>query len=157
MKSGLFTRSWISLTIFIAFVIVAITGVFLAFHITIGAMKEVHEWVGYTFVVISAIHVAINWKAFIARFREKSVILVISAGMMLSLAIFGLGVVGEKHHASNPFIQILDANRNGILDADDMSRADVTLKKLDADNDGVLTAHEIVSKEARRGSVHAMD
>jgi hypothetical protein len=157
MKSGLFSRTWISPTIFIAFLVVAITGVFLAFHLTIGGMKEVHQWIGCAFVVIGAIHIALNWKAFAVRFRERSAILATCAGIMLSSAIFCLGSVGEKHHKPDPFIQALDANKNGVIDADDMSRAGVTLKKLDADNDGVLTADEIWVKASHRGKAHASE
>ena len=41
-----------------------------------------------------------------------------------------------------PFIQVLDANRDGAIDADEMANAATALKPLDKDGDGKVTREE---------------
>ena len=42
----------------------------------------------------------------------------------------------------NPFILALDLNNDGTLDADEIAKASVSLKKLDKNGDGKITPDE---------------
>lgn len=48
-----------------AFVISAITGILMFFHLDIGLNKFVHEWLGWLLVFAVGIHVFVNWKSFV--------------------------------------------------------------------------------------------
>ena len=47
------------------------------------------------------------------------------------------------HRMPPPFIQVLDANRDGVIDADEMANAATALKTLDKDGDGKLSSAEL--------------
>ncbi|MCX6893132.1 MAG: hypothetical protein NTX51_16670 [Verrucomicrobia bacterium] len=44
------------------------------------------------------------------------------------------------HRMPPPFIQVLDANRDGVIDTDEMANAAPALKTLDKDGDGKLSS-----------------
>jgi hypothetical protein len=48
------------------------------------------------------------------------------------------------HRGPPPFIGALDANRDGIIDADEIANATAALKKLDKDGDGQLSLAELL-------------
>ncbi|MCA9656986.1 MAG: DUF4405 domain-containing protein, partial [Myxococcales bacterium] len=53
-----------------AFVITALTGVLLFFHLGERLFKQLHEWIGLAMVVGAALHIAGNWKAMVATLRR---------------------------------------------------------------------------------------
>ena len=53
------------------FLVVAVTGILLFFHIGNGALKGVHEWLGIAFIAITAIHLMRNWNGFVRLVKKR--------------------------------------------------------------------------------------
>ena len=51
---------------------------------------------------------------------------------------------GNAHRPVPPLIKALDANGDGVIDADEIANAPAALKKLDKNGDGKLTRDEIM-------------
>lgn len=69
------SRSFITPLITIIFLIVALSGLLMFFHIFDGYTEVVHEILGLFFVVFSVLHVVLNWKALIIHFKKHFFIL----------------------------------------------------------------------------------
>ena len=86
MKSRLLNRTWISPITSVTFLVVGVTGILMAFHVKNGGIKALHEWIGYAFTLAAVIHLVVNWRSFLSHFRERSAILAVCGGIILSLA-----------------------------------------------------------------------
>ena len=64
------------------------------------------------------------------------------------------GGPGMRGHRPPPFIAVLDANHDGVIDADEIANASVALKKLDKNGDGQITLQEFLGPR-RGGPPHA--
>ena len=64
-----FQREWATPLTIGAFVLSAVTGVLMFFHLDIGFNKLAHEWLGWAMVGAVALHAAINWKALKRHFK----------------------------------------------------------------------------------------
>lgn len=53
------------------------------------------------------------------------------------------GPGGPGHHPPPPIIGVLDANHDGVIDAEEIANAPKALLKLDANGDGKLTRDEL--------------
>ena len=69
------SRSFISPLITIIFLVVALSGLLIFFHIFDGYTEVVHEILGVVFVVFSVLHVILNWKALKIHFKKRVFIL----------------------------------------------------------------------------------
>ena len=69
------SRSFITPLITIIFLVVALSGLLLFFHIFDGYTEVVHEILGVIFVVFSVLHVILNWKALKIHFKKRVFIL----------------------------------------------------------------------------------
>lgn len=151
MKDRLLNRTWISPLTSVTFLVVGITGILLAFHVKSGGIKALHEWIGYAFALAGIIHLAVNWRAFTVHFRQRSAILAVVAGIILSLAVLFAGGAGGKSGGANPVVRACDLNGNGVIDADEVAVAATSLARLDADGDGAITAQELMSGKGGAG------
>jgi hypothetical protein len=65
------------------------------------------------------------------------------------------GGPGGGHHRPPPaFIGVLDANHDGVIDADELANASAALKKLDKNGDGQLTMDELMAPPPRPGGTN---
>ena len=55
----------------------------------------------------------------------------------------GPGGMGGRRPPPSPVIEALDANHDGVIDADEIANASAALKKLDKNGDGKLTPDEL--------------
>lgn len=140
-------RTWLSPVTFLTFLVVSISGLLLVFHIRIGNIKALHEWVGYAFTAAGMVHLLFNWKAFAAYFRNRSASLAVCICIVISLGI----MCTEAKQRPNPMIQLLDANKNGVLDESEIADASLLVKKLDVNNDGIVSNEELQSKPGSKG------
>ncbi|QEM68514.1 DUF4405 domain-containing protein [Geobacter sp. FeAm09] len=153
MTNKLFSRAWISPVTSITFLVVAVSGVILALHIKVGGnMKGLHEWLGYAFAVAGLVHLFVNWKAFVEYFRGRSATMAAVAALA-SIAISVAVLCTQPKQRPNQVVQLFDANADGVIDENEMAKAAMTLKALDANNDGKITSDELrpkpVNKDAR--------
>ena len=69
------SRSFITPLITIIYLVVALSGLLMFFHIFDGYTEVVHEILGVIFVVFSVLHVILNWKALKIHFKKRVFIL----------------------------------------------------------------------------------
>lgn len=53
-----------------SFVLMAVTGILMFFHLDSGLNKVAHEWLGWAMVAAVALHVVLNWRAFTLYFKR---------------------------------------------------------------------------------------
>jgi hypothetical protein len=98
-------RNWVTPITAGAFLLSAVTGVLIFFHVETGANKFVHEWLGWVLLVGAALHVLVNLgglKSHLATARGKWVIGVFV--LVLAASFIPLGGPDEP-----PFVQPIRA------------------------------------------------
>lgn len=65
-----FLRKWATPVTIAAFILVAVTGVMMFFHVDTLLGKVAHEYLSLIFVAGAALHVAVNWRPFKLHFRR---------------------------------------------------------------------------------------
>lgn len=101
-------RNWVTPLTAGAFLLSAVTGVLIFFHVETGANKFVHEWLGWVLLVGAALHVLANFgglKSHLATARGKWVIGVFVLVLAASFIPLGGGDVP-------PFVQPIRALSN---------------------------------------------
>lgn len=85
-------REWTTPITAGAFLLLAVTGVFMFFHAAPGLAKEAHEWLSWVFLVAVVFHLAVNFAAFKKYlFQRKGQVLLGAFALILlvSFAPFG--------------------------------------------------------------------
>jgi hypothetical protein len=89
-------------------------------------------------------------------FRERSAMLALFTGIILSLAVLYAGAGGGgKQGRPSQFVQTFDMNGNGVIDADEISLATNSLNRLDVNHDGAISAQELLSTGGQGGGGNA--
>ncbi|NJE84880.1 DUF4405 domain-containing protein [Thermococcus sp. CX2] len=72
-------RMWVSLTLFVLWLITGITGIILligplaaqlGFNLPVDLADTLHTYLGFAFFGLSFVHIALNWSAMKAYFRK---------------------------------------------------------------------------------------
>ena len=98
-------RNWVTPITAGAFLLSAVTGVLIFFHVETGANKFMHEWLGWVLLGGAALHVVANlggFKSHLATVRGKTLIGVFV--LALAVSFIPLGGVDEP-----PFVQPIRA------------------------------------------------
>lgn len=82
-----FVNRWGSTFIFASFVITAVTGVLLYFHIRAGSTEALHIWIGFLMIAAALLHIARNWRQFLGYFRKPAFY-----GAVALTALIGVGL-----------------------------------------------------------------
>lgn len=152
MKSTLSNRKWISVITAMAFLVVSVTGLFLALHIGTKSVAILHEWFGYALMAAAAMHLLVNRKAFTAYLRERSSMILSLVSITILATVFFTAGVGDDHKRSHQLLQVFDVNANGVIDAEETSMAADSLKKLDVNRDGGISAEELLAEHGKHGA-----
>jgi hypothetical protein len=88
-------RSWITPLVIGAFVLSAVTGVLMFFHLDSGMNKLAHEWLSWAMLAAVVLHVLLNLPAF-KRYLGQKTALVVIAVFALVLALSFLPLPGGK-------------------------------------------------------------
>src|SRR5690554_7974283 len=64
-------RNFVTPVLTVIFVMVALTGMLMFFHLFDGYTEVVHEILGLFFVVCTILHIILNWKALKLHFKKK--------------------------------------------------------------------------------------
>jgi len=148
MKNNTVHRTMISPLVLTTFLVVGISGVLLAFHVKAGGVKALHEWIGYAFMVAGVLHLTVNWKTFASYLQQRSSLMAIAAGLVISsLTLYAGSTLNPQK--SHPVIQVFDEDRNGELDADEIAGAPITLQKMDSNHDEVVSVSEFMTNSKR--------
>lgn len=138
-------RAWISPVTSVSFIVVAVTGIFLAFHIKNGSIKMLHEWLGYVFVLIGLVHIMINWKTFIAHFQKPAARIATASCIVLVAVMTFSGGTGKSQASQHPAIRLFDKNADGVIDTKEIQAAISTFNKLDTEKNGAVPAEELLA------------
>ena len=88
-------RPWITPLVTGIFLLMAVTGSLMFFHLDSGLNKTAHEWLGWAMVAGVALHVALNFNGFKRYFANPLSRWVLGAGVAaLALSFVPLGGVG---------------------------------------------------------------
>jgi len=96
-------KSWATPLIIATFIISAVTGVLLFFHIKGGLIKPVHEWLSWALVTGGVLHTVANWKSFTNYFSRKAALAIISTGLIVTIAAITIPTQGK---GGNPFMRV---------------------------------------------------
>lgn len=105
-----FKKSWISPFLACSFLIIAVSGILMFFHVKTGALKILHEWIGLFFVMAAVLHIMLNWKVFLSYLMDRRAAVSIIAALSISLLLMVTGILSNGGHDSNRGHQ----NPNGI-------------------------------------------
>jgi len=94
-------RGFVTPVLTLIFLVVALSGVLMFFHLLDGYTTTIHEFLGLTFVLFSILHLVINWRSLKSYFRKKTFL--ISTAVVLVLSIF-LIVVDNNHKDHNEIL-----------------------------------------------------
>ncbi|MFH0730414.1 MAG: DUF4405 domain-containing protein [Pseudomonadota bacterium] len=67
----------------ITFLIVSVTGIMMLFHAGGRGLKHMHEWMGIVFLIMSIIHLSLNWKSFWANIKHGPIVVPFIAAFLL--------------------------------------------------------------------------
>lgn len=89
-------RSIISPVTAVSFAVVAVTGVLMLSHIRSRAINGVHEMGGLVMATAGIVHLALNWRAFLALFRHRRAIVACAVTTALAAALFVAGLMAPE-------------------------------------------------------------
>jgi Domain of unknown function (DUF4405) len=87
------SRDWATPLTIGAFLLMAVTGILMFFHLDSGLNKEAHEWLGWAMVIGVGVHVIANWAGF-KRYFSKGLSQAI-VGLFAALLIGSFFIGGE--------------------------------------------------------------
>jgi len=82
------SRNWATPMTIGAFVLMAVTGILMFFHLDTGLNKEAHEWLGWAMVAGVIAHVIANWSAFARHLARPSALAFIGVFVLMLAASF---------------------------------------------------------------------
>lgn len=94
-------RPWITPVVIGAFLLSAVTGVLMFFHLDSGLNKAAHEWLSWAMVIGVSLHVLLNMPAFKRYFKQTPGRLIMGAfALVLVLSFIPAGGSGEPGFAA---------------------------------------------------------
>ncbi len=76
-------RRWATPLTIGAFLLMAVTGVLMFFHVQLGLIRVAHEWLSWLMVIAVGVHITVHWKLFSRYFQHKPSIAIIGALTLL--------------------------------------------------------------------------
>jgi hypothetical protein len=84
MKEVFRMKTWAGPLTIGSFVVMAATGILMFFHLNVGAVKLVHEWLSWLLVIGAVAHLAVNWRPFLGYFQKP-----VGVGIMATVLLLG--------------------------------------------------------------------
>jgi phosphotransferase system glucose/maltose/N-acetylglucosamine-specific IIC component len=75
MKTKLLNKSWLTPVTTLVFLVTALSGILLLFHVRSGFLMTLHEWMGFFFVLAGILHMICNWNSLKKHFVVKTAII----------------------------------------------------------------------------------
>lgn len=82
------------------FIIIAITGIMMFFHVLDQYTKQLHEILGLAFVFIAACHIFINWKSMKNYFKKSAFLYSALLGLIVSISFIAQATTGTGKESS---------------------------------------------------------
>jgi len=90
-------RTWATPLVIGAFLLSAVTGILMFFHVNIGLVHPVHEWLSWAMVAGVALHLSANWRGFARYFSQGAGRLVIALFAAMTIgALLPIGADAPK-------------------------------------------------------------
>ena len=93
-------RQWATPLTIGAFILMAMTGLLMFFHLQTGLVKPAHEWLSLVMVSAVGLHLLVNWRAFKRYFTQKIGIALI--GLFTILTITAIAYPSQEGRAGGP-------------------------------------------------------
>jgi hypothetical protein len=87
------SRNFVTPFITIVFLVVALSGLLMFFHIFDGYTEVVHEILGLFFVILTVFHIILNWKALKIHFKKR---VFITAA--IAVAVISVLLIVQQHY-----------------------------------------------------------
>lgn len=97
------------------FLVVAVTGVLVFFHIGEKYIKGAHEWLGLAFVLAAGLHVARHWNGFVTLMKQKRT-WALSGVAALALGGFMLSASMGPATGGNPMKAMVDVTAQAPIE-----------------------------------------
>ncbi|BAP55923.1 hypothetical protein THII_1626 [Thioploca ingrica] len=79
------------------FMVIAVSGTMMFFHVGEGLVRELHEWLGIAFVAAATLHVYRNWLSFKKYFQQRLLGAVLALTVVITLAFVApAGLLGQR-------------------------------------------------------------
>ena len=82
MGTSVLHRSWVSPLTAISFIVVAVTGILMVFHVRLPGIHGAHQWMGVVFALAGLLHLALNWRSLLACCRSKAAAVALALGLV---------------------------------------------------------------------------
>jgi hypothetical protein len=103
-------REWTTPITAGAFLLLAVTGVFMFFHAAPGLAKEMHEWLSWVFLAAVVFHLAVNFSAFKTYILQRKGQMLFGAFVLILLVSFApFGDNGHEPHFAAPIRALANA------------------------------------------------
>ncbi len=145
-------RTWTTPLMAGAFIISAVTGLLIFFHIEPGIVEPVHEWASWLIVSAALLHLLTHWKSFSGYFKRAGSLSLIVGG--LAVAVLSLYPwVEEKENPRKKAIESLEQASLADIAAIVRAPADVLTLRLEHNgikvSDSADTLEEIAEKNKK--------
>lgn len=144
-------RKWVTPLLTGSFILLAITGILMFFHLDSGANKLAHEWLSWLLVAAALLHVLANLPGFKLHLRSRTGQLLIGAGVLvLALSFLPIGEEGKggKPPFAAPVQALAQAPLPVLAQVAGLSPAELQARLADA---GVKTDNQTASLRAVLG------
>ena len=91
------TRNWLSPAAALCFLVVAVTGVLMFFHVRLPAIRFLHELLSLVLVVVGTWHIALNFKRLLIYLATRTAKITLGVGLLICSALVVLGVFHDQH------------------------------------------------------------
>ncbi len=99
MMNRKFLRTNLHPALMLSFLLVGLTGILLLLHLDFRGIKHLHQWMSVLFLLLCFLHLFLNWKVFLAQFKNGPVVLsLVGIGLLSLLLLFSAGDRGKKGH-----------------------------------------------------------
>lgn len=100
----LFKREYATSLTAVTFLVIAISGIMMYFHLLDNYVKEMHEIIGLLFVGAVILHLGANWAAMKNYFQKN-----VFHGMAAVMLIVAIGFIATTESGKSPKGQVIDA------------------------------------------------
>ncbi|MEB4591585.1 DUF4405 domain-containing protein [Candidatus Thiothrix sp. Deng01] len=111
-----------------SFMLMAVTGVMMFFHLEAGIIKAAHEWLSWIMVLAVGVHVSMHWRSFSRYFTQKPAVAVV--GLFATVLVASMLIQGGGERRGPPGGQMQAARV--LLNAPLNQLAGVTGKTVEA-------------------------
>ncbi|HPE60276.1 MAG: DUF4405 domain-containing protein [Thiothrix sp.] len=130
-------RNWATPLTIGSFIISALSGIIIFFHINIGLVRPAHEWLSWFMILGVGLHMVLNWRSFKGYFKKPVPLAVIGVFVVLTIASLlplnsGGGEGGNPRATSMKLMRLMESAPVSLVAEMAGTRPDALLEQLRA-------------------------